>query len=250
MCYLTSRSRTPALVNCNMASRKGPTFFGVTEHVDFPPPWRRLRGAGNSLAVRVTVLIPLVGYLIIFNSYIVKYLELAKEIGGGPPVDNVSVSSRLLLIYFGLCAVALGSVLYARFCPDEVKHFGTSAAYVGGDGRSIGDFALEAIEARLRSSPLAKRYTEIRERFDLIRTDRQGRLSVDYSHDALREDLAALKTEAFNAILHLYFEHLDRSHPLVRALSSLLFTIGFVCLLVPSLQVFWRVLTLLLGQHF
>jgi len=73
-------------------------------------------------------------------------------------MDNASVSPRLLLIYFGLCAVALGSVIYDRFCPDEVKHFGTSAAYVGGDGRSIGDFVLESIEATLWSSVFVRRY--------------------------------------------------------------------------------------------
>jgi len=181
--------------------------------IGFPPRWSRLRGTGNSLPVRLTVLIPVVGYLVIFNSYIVKYLELAKEFGGAQAMDNASVSPRLLLIYFGLCAVALGSVIYDRFCPDEVKHFGTSAAYVGGDGRSIGDFVLESIEATLWSSVFVRRYTDMRDKLESIRRDRYERMSEDYPRDALRQDLAALKSEGTNAILHIYFDHLDSSHP-------------------------------------
>jgi hypothetical protein len=196
------------------------------------------------LPVRLTVLIPLIGYLIIFNSYVVHYLELAKEFRGAPAVDNASVSPRLLLIYFGLCAVALGSVIYDRFCPDEVKHFGTSAGYVGGDGRSIGNFALEAIEATLRSSVLATRYTEMRDKLEIIRPDRHA----SYSDDALRQDFATLKSEAVNGILHIYFDHLNCSHPLMRMASGLSFLIGFVFLLIPAFQVFWRVCELLMRQ--
>jgi hypothetical protein len=217
----------------------------LVTRIGFPPRWSRLRGTGNSLPVRLTVLIPVVGYLIIFNSYIVKYLELAKEFGGAQAMENASVSPRLLLIYFGLCAVALGSVIYDHFCPDEVKHFGTSAAYVGGDGRSIGDFALEAIEVKLRSSALAKRYAEMRDRLEIAQRDHHARVSIDYSQDALRHDLTALKSVAANAILHLYFEHLDHSYPLMRAVSGLSFVVGFILLLIPSVQVFCRVFMLL-----
>ena len=52
------------------------------------PKWSLLRTVGNLTAVRLTVLIPLVGYLIIFNENVVKYLDLAKEFfafaGEGP----------------------------------------------------------------------------------------------------------------------------------------------------------------------
>jgi hypothetical protein len=71
-------------------------------------------------------------------------------------------------------------------------------------------------------------------------------VSIDYSQDALRHDLTALKSVAANAILHLYFEHLDHSYPSMRAVSGLSFVVGFILLLIPSVQVFWRVFMLLL----
>jgi hypothetical protein len=90
------------------------------------PRWTLLRRVGNSVPVRLTVLIPLVGYLIIFNSYVIHYLELAKELVGNPPPSGAS--TRLLLIYFGLCALAAGSVIYAYMCPEQVQRYTASIA--------------------------------------------------------------------------------------------------------------------------
>lgn len=106
--------------------------LGISEMVS-------LAHLGNLTAVRLTILIPLVGYLIIFNANVVKYLDLAKEfVGISSHHFDFGVSAKLLLIYFGLCALAAGSVVFSIWCPTEVKHYGTSAAYVGADGRNIG----------------------------------------------------------------------------------------------------------------
>jgi hypothetical protein len=83
--------------------------------LEFPPPWTRLRNRENSPLVRLTVLIPLVGYLIIFNAHVIDYIELALELGGSANTD-ATVSSKLLSVYFGLCAIALASVIYSRYC--------------------------------------------------------------------------------------------------------------------------------------
>lgn len=221
--------------------------LNILRRIGFPPLWSRLRGTGNSLVVRLTILIPLVGYLIIFNSYVMHYLELTKELAGATPAGS-EVSPRLLLIYFGLCAFAVGSVIYGRYCPDQVKHYGTSAAYVLGDGRSLGDFQLEAIEDELRNSSLAARYAQVRTRLEAMRTERNYNLSQEYSHEALRQDLDKLKSAGVNEVLHLYFKYLDGSHPWMRTISAVLFTIGFVFLLIPALQVFWRVCGLLIRE--
>ncbi len=67
------------------------------------PKWSAFNNISNSLAARSTILIPLIGYLIIFNEYVVKYLDLVVELGGSKASDPVTISPRLLLVYFGLC---------------------------------------------------------------------------------------------------------------------------------------------------
>ena len=89
------------------------------------PLWSNLRVVGNNPATKMTVFIPLIGYMIIFNAYILPYLQLASEIFGNPPH-----LWRLYFIYFGLCSLALGSIIYQFWCPPEIKRFASALDYV------------------------------------------------------------------------------------------------------------------------
>jgi hypothetical protein len=124
-----------------------------------------------------------------------------------------------------------------------VKHYGTSAAYVGGDGHNIGDFAFEPIETRLRNSAnYTKEYQRIRDRYE------PKLLSIDYTIEQKREDMVEAKVQINNGILHLYFAYLDNSHPIPRLLTAIFFAIGFIALAVPSAQVFLKVTQLLISS--
>jgi hypothetical protein len=57
-----------------------------------------------------STLIPIIGYLIIFNSTLAHYAELISELNGNSHAHSpMSVHPRLFLIYFGLCYVVAGS---------------------------------------------------------------------------------------------------------------------------------------------
>lgn len=195
------------------------------------PRWSGLRAIGNSAPVRLTILIPLIGYLLIFNQHIIEYLEIISEIGGvsSASAHDLNISPRLLWIYYGFCALAVGSTIYSALCPSEIKYYGTPAGYVGGDGRNIGDFAFEPIEKILRKSAYCSDYERIRARYEPgVLTEQQ-------------------KDQINNGILHLYFEYLNNSHAVMRLTTSVLFAFGFLCLSIPSLQIFYRVTAILFG---
>jgi hypothetical protein len=58
------------------------------------------------------------------------------------------------------------------------------------------------------------------------------------------------KTEIDKAVLHLYFEYLNLSYPPLRWLAFVAFVIGFICLLIPSIKVFFTVCLILAGLVF
>jgi hypothetical protein len=89
------------------------------------PLWSNLRAVGNNPTTKMTVFIPLVGYMIIFNANVLPYLRLASEIFGNAPHFW-----RLYFIYFGLCSLALGSIIYQLWCPSEIKRFASALDYV------------------------------------------------------------------------------------------------------------------------
>ncbi|MCK1738310.1 hypothetical protein IVA79_31025 [Bradyrhizobium sp. 138] len=49
------------------------------------------------------------------------------------------------------------------------------------------------------------------------------------------------ETETQIGYLHLHYRYLDELHPISRVVVAVLYSIGFVCLLIPSAGVFWRV---------
>ncbi len=195
--------------------------------------WSTLRSVGNSFAVRATVLIPLVGYFIIFNSKLADYVGLIHEVTG-TDTSGLSVSPRLFETYFGLCFVAVGATIYSFFCPSVIKKYGSSAAFAGDDGSHYGRFAIEQIREALSDSPQKAGLDEIVGRYSPM-----GTMSGEDPPDSAYFQMN-------NAILHLYYTYLNRSAPAWYWLSAIFFAIGFTVLLIPSLYIFARVTTVLL----
>jgi hypothetical protein len=196
--------------------------------------WSTLRSVGNSFAVRATVLIPLVGYFIIFNAKLADYVGLIHEVTGSSDTSGLSVSPRLFETYFGLCFIAVGATIYSLFCPQIIKKYGSSAAFAGDDGSHYGRFAIQQIRDILSAS-------HMKAAFDAIA---MNYAPMERLNGEPLPDSAYFQQD--NAILHLYYTYLNRSAPALSAMSAICFTIGFIFLLVPSIYIFVRVTTVLL----
>ena len=114
---------------------------------------------GNSSIVKMTVLIPVIGYMVIFNDYLVDYFQISRHLfeptyvqrSGGATI----VSWRLLFIYFGLCSLGIGSAIYQFCCPETIKQFATSIDFIGATRSHMGDVMLARLEGRLNADPLS-----------------------------------------------------------------------------------------------
>jgi hypothetical protein len=192
--------------------------------------WSRLRGIGKSSAARVTVLLPLVGYLIIFNKSVADFLQLAVQLAGKADV-HLGISPKLMLVYVGTCAIALGQVVYSIFCPAEVKAYGHETPYVLDATRVTKDFEYEKLENSLRNSAYKSEYVRMRNRYEK-------------GASPITEDQ---KAHVNNGVLHLYFQLLNNRWWVARWCTALCYGIGFVCLVVPSAGVFYRVMAIIFG---
>jgi len=173
-------------------------------------PWTDLRGISNSSAAKSTILIPLVGYWIVFNESAVHWLQLAHQLGGSDTIDRIS--PRLLWFYMALCAIAGGTLLYAWRCPPEVKKYGDYKDYVNGDGPAMTKLTIDDIQNSL--------------------------VEAGY------HELGSVHK---NDLLDVYFSHLNLLRPVSRLGVTILFYIGFIILTGLSAHVFVRVLKLLIG---
>jgi hypothetical protein len=196
------------------------------------PLWSRLRGVSNSSVAKATVLIPLIGYLVLFNGQVIQYLNLVRELGGQ---EGATVSYRLIFIYFGLCAIAVAVSIYGWYCPNEVKHYGSASAFVQGDGPSLRGYLINDITVTLSKDKTA------REKLEELS---QGLEYKKNTATITNEDRDNYRLEN----LHLYFNYLDESHPTARRLVFTFYVLGLVFLGVPSLHLFANVLVLLVGK--
>jgi len=195
--------------------------------------WVSLRSIGNSYAVRLTILIPLIGYVILFNEKLVEWSRLLTEVGG----DKTGISFRLLCIYFGLVFVGMGSTLYSVFCPDRVKRYPRASDYISEAYDSMNAREFNAIRQIVeRSLPLDKALVDIGNRLDTLRNDLGSDIRDLHDYREFR-----------TTILDLYYKLLNERRPTIRIVCSILFGIGFVFLIIPSVSVFIRVCLIALG---
>jgi hypothetical protein len=173
-------------------------------------PWTDLRGISNSTAAKSTILIPLIGYWIMFNESAVRWLQLARQLGGGDTGDHIS--PRLLWLYMALCAIGVATFIYAWRCPAEVKKYGDYKDYVNGDGPAMTSSTIDDIRSTLEK--------------------------IGYYELGPAEE---------RDLLDVHFGYLNSLRPMSRFVVTALFCLGFAILTILSSQVFVRVFRLLLG---
>ena len=90
--------------------------------------WLSLSSIGKSRVVALTIVVPFIGYLILFNNYIFEYFMFAKEVvrashpfGNFDSIQGNISLNNLYFLYFGLVLVGLSSSLFSIFCPNEIK---------------------------------------------------------------------------------------------------------------------------------
>lgn len=196
------------------------------------PKWSTLRVIGNSTPVRLTVVMPFIGYLILFNSHVVDALNLALDYFPQCQSMNCSKSfilSRLYFLYFGLCFLGVGASLYQLRCNPYIKRFDTAESFTASISPVVtsGDLYLfqTATDAISGPSPSTRDFLV----GELTNLERASDLKL--------------------SILNNYYRSLDASDYASRSLTTLCYILGFSLVLFPSVQtsvsVFWSLLKFL-----
>lgn len=187
--------------------------------MSFPPKWSTLRVIGNSTLVRATVIMPFVGYLILFNSHVVDALRPALELFPDCADGRCAQSfiwSRLFFLYFGLMFLGAGAFIYQLRCDPNIKRFDTAEAFTASVSAVVTESDLfiyqEAIERVGGPGPATRDFLA----GELANLDQAPRLKL--------------------TILNKYYRTLDAGRYFSRLGANLCYLIGFALVLFPSLQ--------------
>lgn len=103
------------------------------------PTWTRLNTLGQSKLVSLTILIPFLGSLLLFNQQLIDFLSIAPEliVRSTRRADQVAneasraaTLTRLYFTYFGLSMLGIGSFLFIIFCPQEIRNYENIHSYI------------------------------------------------------------------------------------------------------------------------
>ena len=205
--------------------------------------WDSLRALGSSRLVQFTVVLPVIGYLILFSSELREYFVLVVDRDAPLDVSGTPqpIFWRLYFLYFGFCFVAVASVIFSWKCPSEVNTHGAGFTFLEREGPAVSEMRLESFREYVIRAYFEARYGRraakvFYEQPKLGASDAADEVRAQYS-----EWLDVLEAMVRNDLLLEYFVALKMSRKPWRIASRTCYDIGFVLLTVPTLHVFYSV---------
>jgi hypothetical protein len=224
--------------------RYGPIEYATSSHETFPlpPPWSSLRAALSTHIARAIYVVPVAGYVILYSDYferLFKFSALSSTWG------FLTFTSRVNMIYYGSVTLLIAFGLFWLFSPPLLRNRGDRTRFVtdlvvSRDSSTVHQ-ANRAADAYLRPQPIDRLLTEdqqntLRSLLSCMnRGDRLGEAAGEYENLIPR-------------ILVFYYNWQNFRLPLLRTVIFFLVLIGYALLLLPSFDLFLRVLGTSLGH--
>ena len=194
---------------------------------------------------KLALTVPILGYLILFNdqvSEIIKFNQLA-----GEQIDGIGLGGvqRLRLLYFGLIFLGLSNFIYRIRKPYQLR-FGTNFVDYSRtclDVFTISDYI--SLHGRIQEeghiSTRGKYYTSEWEGF-LDAASHTGEGTENVERDGNWEESKRIYGSLLRDILHETFLRSDRGRRGWLTSCLAISTLGYIFLLLPSLDLFIRVM--------
>lgn len=210
--------------------------------MSFDPTWELLRSFGNSKFAKLSMLVPVFGYLIIFNDVFVSMIGSSMEwacaafrsaecvAGGSAHLEGDFMLRRVVNIYLALTAIGFSTLIFQILCPHEVKKFRHVENYVSENTKIFHhEFNRRIRNVLDKKSPQDTK--RIQDTFDRYKEFDRPKASEMYDRD----------------ILSLWFENQNLRFVVGRWVCFILFCVGTALLAYPTLVVFFKVLSILVA---
>jgi hypothetical protein len=185
----------------------------------------------NTVAARAAILVPLIGYWVVLNDWLIKkFSVLSPQLVGQIP----AVPWQLFATFFGLWLVGAGSGVYLCCGPGEVKLHATSGGYAGEVAARISFLEMERV-----CDVLAQGDDGSRARLKEI--NESVYLGPPSDKPRSEEDRARGREQQWRDLLQAHFEFCNRRFAAARFAVAVLYGLGFTALAIPSVVIFYRV---------
>lgn len=245
--------------------------------------WSALANLGTLPVMKMVMFVPFVGTIILFNDSVVNLLSLSLPIlerfGAtiSPQEQQALTINNFYLLYFGLLALGIGSIVFSIWCPNEIKAAPdvdrfvekfdkvSSSVAVRRNFHRLIDLEKSATKRNQRSAYcddlfhnlIVEIFREMEAR-DLVPADDSfyngaGYIDVEQIVNIVSNDAKAvwafskpfqdISVHFSGDILHCLYAFLDLRHFYVRHAVATLYFAGLLLLFVPTVKTFIKIVT-------
>ena len=109
-------------------------FYSALAPLSSSLSWTAISSIGKSNVARLTILTPILGYLVLYNNTLNSALELSAPLNSSIEAATGLLSSlhsrRMDFLYFGLLSLGCGVGLFSLFAPGSVRRHSDEIAFV------------------------------------------------------------------------------------------------------------------------
>jgi len=203
----------------------------------YNPSWKELRKIGQSKLIGLSILVPIIGYMIIFNEEFVHNFELSKEVFSinetleKPSNNGISIESksRLFYFYFGLTFLGLGSVLYKLRCPPLIRENSSKSAYVRNDSSLMTIKRIKSIINYLNNKVdqvYSEELNDIKIAINEVETSHHGSIPP------------ITRERHVIDLMFMQWQYESLTKPISRWATLISYVFGFLILAIPTVQAF------------
>lgn len=183
-----------------------------------PFPWSSLKGVMSSKFARLTVIVPIIGWVLVYNDNLILFLEELLE----RDLPN-EFGWKVYIFYVGLFCISISSILYAIFCPSEVNNHRSLVDFVKHTRLVYTERYGNALSRGIGRAPF--QWGEPPEDF---RNKKTGKFPLVRMHSE-NED------EIIDTLCRDY-ERMNASWPILRVCALLIFCFGAILSSIPTLS--------------
>ena len=209
--------------------------------------WNAVKAIANNNFTRIVGLIPIAGYLILFNDEIAHLATFNSLAGVGK--DDVSPFvlgglTKLRMVFFGSLSVLCSYIVYRVFRPEILETANTELEFAELVRHRYSVHELKHIEEHIHSAD----WTERTEAFWTVLGERRSKKLIvsGYRPDA-RNFMFSKHGDYISFLAREWWTGMMHTYPFARASSAILAVAGYTMMAVPTLDISQAVLRHLLA---
>lgn len=186
--------------------------------------WLVLKKMTNTKLSRLTILVPLLGWFLIYNDNIFKILNESFNMD-----LSISLSWKLHCFYLGLTCIAISVVFYIIFCPEKVNKYLDEFDYIKSESRIYTIENDKRTSSKININPIEWTFPET-----TYRNPSNGEYPLTRIYEKNEEKII----DQMSTI----FETENFSKNLIRIISFSFFLVGITLTMVPTFfTIMWSI---------